>query len=366
MKTRNALRDRIAPESGKNYGEGAGPKASLLRLIPDAIFLPMRRLRYAIRLAINMSYDFGRLWRWSSAINRGDTREKLAALITISYHGIEKGLALRNPRPGFGRSKIAVLLGRMERYVSTFGWDSNTLNALRALEAYLEFNRERECPVPAIQARVADLRSSSQDTDSIVSRGGTKVMTRAQLYAQAKRDLGDFFLSRSSVRQFADEPVDDDLLERAVRIAQRAPCVCNRQSGRVYALKDEKDILDALAIQGGATGFENEIPLLLIITSDLANFQSTGERNQCWIDGGLFAMSLIWGLHSLGLVSCCLNWSKNLGVDRRLRKRFSIRRSDSVIFLLAVGHPPEEFRVALSPRKLVEDILVRPGTSERN
>jgi hypothetical protein len=73
-------------------------------------------------------------------------------------------------------------------------------------------------------------------------------------------------------------------------------------------------------------------------------------------------MSLIWGLHSLGLVTCCLKWSKEVAVDRQLRKRFAIRARDSVIFLLAVGHPPEEFSVALSPRKLVGEILVHLGT----
>lgn len=178
----------------------------------------------------------------------------------------------------------------------------------------------------------------------------------------AKSDLTDFFWSRSSVRQFAPDPVTPEELELAVSIAQRSPCVCNRQSGRVRALTERSDISDALAIQGGARGFEREVPLLLVISSELANFQGAGERNQCWVDGGLFAMSLMWGLHSLGLVSCALNWSKEPAVDRELKSRFDIPASESIIFLLAVGRPPEEFTVARSPRKPLNEVLVWHAT----
>ena len=50
--------------------------------------------------------------------------------------------------------------------------------------------------------------------------------------------------------------------------------------------------------------------MLLIIAMDLKAFVPAHERYQHWIDGGMFSMSIIYALHSLGLSSCCLNWSK--------------------------------------------------------
>lgn len=349
------LSQRVAPETGKNYGSPSGLRARIVGLLPDAMFLPLRRMLYGYRLARNLGYDYGRLWRGSSAVNRGDTRAKLAALITMQYHGVEKGLSLKDPRPGFGLAKMGLLLSQLERYATAFGWDDNTLNALKALEAYVEFNREH--PIGDVGERVSALRASA-GCSADAGQGGTRVVTREEFYGRARRDLDAFFLSRSSVRQFADSSVEPELIERAVRIAQRAPCVCNRQSGRVHVLSGRQDIADALTIQGGARGFEDQVPLVLVLTSELANFQSAGERNQCWIDGGLFAMTLIWGLHSLGLVSCCLNWSKEGDDDRRLKRRFAVPDSESVLFLLAVGHPAETFRVALSTRKPLDEVIV--------
>jgi nitroreductase len=115
--------------------------------------------------------------------------------------------------------------------------------------------------------------------------------------------------------------------------------------------------LAALACQNGNRGFTEEIDKLLVVTSDLGSFVSPGERNQCWIDGGLFAMSLVYALHSLGLGTCCLNWSVEHEADRKLRQAAGIRESEAVIMMIAVGHLPEVLNVQQSPRKLVDDVL---------
>ncbi len=93
-----------------------------------------------------------------------------------------------------------------------------------------------------------------------------------------------------------------------------------------------------------------------VVTWGLAACPSGGGRAQGWIDGGLFAMSLIYALHSQQLVSCALNWSKGREVDLRLKKRFRIPHSESIILLLAVGHPQESYEVAQSWRKPLEDV----------
>ena len=69
-------------------------------------------------------------------------------------------------------------------------------------------------------------------------------------------------------------------------------------------------------------------------------------------------MSLIYALHSLGLGTCCLNWSVTRERDLALRKDAKIDHSESIIMMIAVGNLPDNFSVANSSRKPVEEILV--------
>lgn len=95
-----------------------------------------------------------------------------------------------------------------------------------------------------------------------------------------------------------------------------------------------------------------------MITARLDCFLTVEERYQHWIDGGLFAMSLIYALHSLGLGSCCLNWSVAPATDRAFKEAAGIADDQSIIMLLAVGHLPERLRVARSERRPLDEVLV--------
>jgi hypothetical protein len=131
-------------------------------------------------------------------------------------------------------------------------------------------------------------------------------------------------------------------------------------------VREPERIQGVLDIQEGARGFKEQVPMLLIITADLACFQSAGERCQAWIDGALFAMSLVWALHSRGLVTCMLNWSKRKEKDLELRSYLRIPPSENIIVLVAVGHPPPMWRVAISARRQRADVLLvdRAGSGE--
>jgi nitroreductase len=95
-----------------------------------------------------------------------------------------------------------------------------------------------------------------------------------------------------------------------------------------------------------------------VVVCDLRHFVTVGERNQAWIDGGMFAMSLVYALHALGLGTCFLNWSVTEDVDRKLRPHLKVTEHDVIITMLAVGHLPERFRVAHSQRKPIDQALV--------
>ena len=159
------------------------------------------------------------------------------------------------------------------------------------------------------------------------------------------------------MRQFSDEAVTKDVLQNAIRIAQKTPSVCNRQSSKVWVVLNKETIRQVLDIGGGAAGFGEQIQAVLIVTSDLTSFISAGERYQCWIDGGMFAMSLIYALHSKGIVSCCMNWSKEYSVDTQLRKVLKIHQSGNIIMLIGVGYPRDSYSVSKSARKPIHEVV---------
>lgn len=311
------------------------------------------------RLIREYLYDYHRMVRHSSAVHRGDNREKLQSLIVIRYHGIEKGLSLPQPRPGFGREKIAQLIEMLRTYIDSYGADHTMVTALNALRAYVEFNAkagvqdESLCKgIDELTRRAAEFPASEGDLT-----GGCRELTGAIVREAGQAPFERFMESRCTVRQFSDEAVDPEVLSAAVKVAQKTPSVCNRQPWRVWAVSDPVKIKKILDIGGGARGFEDQMKVLLVVTSDLACFQSSGERNQCWIDGGMFGMTLIQALHAKGLVSCCMNWSKTRDIDLRLRRLMMIPGSESIIFLLGVGHPRDEFLVAASARKPLDEVF---------
>jgi nitroreductase len=167
--------------------------------------------------------------------------------------------------------------------------------------------------------------------------------------------------ARHSVRNFEATPVEGDLIRNAVDLALRAPSVCNRQAWRVYALTSSDAIARALTAQNGNSGFGHQLQMLLVVACDLTRFLTIGERNQGWIDGGMFSMMLVLALHSHGLGTCCLNLSLDCQQDMRLREVVPIADHESPVMMIAVGHMPESLSVAQSRRRPVADVLTWVG-----
>lgn len=329
------------------------------RVLPQPVAEVLKWIKRSALLLANFSYDFWRYVKFSSAVFRGDSEEKLRALITIHYHSIEKGLSLKNPRPGFGVSAIKTLLEHISLYIRRYGPAAHLSVPINALGAYVDYNRSKGSVNESLERSVAELAATYRAALGDIPAGGGAVRRTKEEILRAANGVGaDFFNMRYSVRNYAADDVPMALIEEAVRRAQKAPAVCNRQSGRAWVVCDREKIDRVLEIQGGARGFAEGVNKVIVVTSDLCNFQSPGERYQSWIDGGLFAMSLIYALHSLGLGSCCLNWSVEYGRDIELKKFLGMAQSETVIMLIAVGNLPDELMVAESCRKALCEALV--------
>jgi len=319
-------------------------------MVPDFL----RRVKRTAVLFCGFLYDFRRMCRHSAAVRTAGTKEKLRALIMVHCHAIEKGLAWSRAKPDFGSDRVGVLLLLLQEYAARYGIDPTLQVATGVLQAYQRANPGDERLTRELDDLVRTLNVPSCPS----ARGGVDRMTWDELYAGIRGQFREFCRVRRSVRQFSHEPPRDEELVEAVRIAQLTPSACNRQSCRVYVVRDSRAIRQALDASRSANGFAEEVQRLLVVTSNLACFQFAAERYQCWIDGGMFAMTLVYALHAQGLVSCCLNWCKEPPVDRLFRRVLGISPEETIVLLIAVGKPLEEFAVAVSARRPLEEIIV--------
>lgn len=264
-----------------------------------------------------------------------DEAEALSSRLTLAYHGIEKGAAFPSPRRPYGLSR-AEDVRRLLDYAraSKLELDASQY-ALTALEALEEFNRV-----------------------GVISNEVTPVSNWTGR-ALDPQEIEDFISTRHSVRNFTSRKPSVDIIERIVEGAGSTPSVCNRRSYRAHYFDQDADVASILALQNGNAGFGHTVPAVFVITERRSAFVGAGERNQRWVDGGLFAMTLVWLAHAYGLGTCLLNWSQPNSQSDRLRAISGIAASEDIVVIVAIGFPAEGHRVARSPRRPIGEILVR-------
>lgn len=318
--------------------------------IKSSLPLPVRdffRFTYhSVSLISNYVYDYRRYLSLSSATHTPRHQLNLVGTMTATFHNIEKGLALPDPRPGFGRDQIVKLIKLIELHEKRYGNHTIVNISKNVLQAYAKFNESKGLLDYPGKEKISGMNTVS----SLSTLGGNKVVTREIIESATQYVKVDFFMTRHSIRQFSSEDVSIPQIVEAISVAQKSPAVCNRQFGFVHVIADKDFIKQVLDLQGGARGFSDQINKVLVVTANIRAYSGPGERYQFWIDGGLFSMSLILGLHRQNIGTVCLNWSKKKEVDRAMNKLLNLQRHEIIIMLIGIGHIRDKFVVAQSTR----------------
>ncbi len=299
---------------------------------------------------------FSDAWRYllysSVFVSRGAS-SALESKLTILAHKLEKGMALPEPRLGFGRETIKELM-QTHQLLEVRSSESAALQfSLGVLRAYSESEHISSLDVDLASRINAFIRERETEPAS----GGLVSLTRTEGLTSIPGNVEDFFFSRHSVREFASEPISEEEIMSAVRLAQRSPSVCNRQPWNVYIVQSEEQKGEILRFQNGNRGFGHSAGAVLVVTVPLSAFHGPLERNEAFVDGGMFSMSLIWALHAKGLGSCALNWCATTKRDKGVRASLGIPNAEVIIMMIAVGHLKERFDVAMSPRRPIESMV---------
>ena len=329
---------------------GESIKLKLKKLVPSFLYDLLKRNKLRLLGVYDYVYDYRRFSRSSSTLRRQMTERQLASVITKTYHSLEKGIALPEPRARFGLAAIEKLGRQVAEYERRFGKSTPVIGARSAVEAYKEHHRKLGQSLP-------ELVGFGPVTSESAIEAGARDVTRQEIKTASAAPFSEFVANRFSVRNYTGERVPIEQIESAIRLAMRSPRVCNRDTTKCYVAIDESMCKRVLSYQNGNRGFGHLAGAVLIVTSDMQGFTDFSERNQCWIDGGLFAMTLVYALHSQALGTCMLNWSVAANQDKRMRKEFGIPANEAVTTMIAVGILPEKFKVAVSPRAPFEDYI---------
>ena len=315
----------------------------------------------AMNMAIRSAYkdDCKEFLRWQYNNPNLKTKDAYEAKILRQAHVLEKGMSLKRPKNGFGVKKALELLEYIADYEEN-GYlieeSQAVINSIGVLNAYVEFHKKRGFLPVAV---VDELRKYRKYIPINEEEFGVIEADYKSMRQLAQGDFYDFFCSRHSVRQFSEEAVTEDEIKRAVSLAMHAPSACNRQSVRVYFYRDEETNQKLGDLIAGNTGFEKDASKYIVLTSDISAFYEAFERNQMYVDGGIFALALAEAFHYYGIASCILQNGESAEKNMEFRKACkNIPNNEKIILFLAIGHYPKQFTYASSHRKKLQDVLV--------
>lgn len=280
------------------------------------------------------------------------------AKILRQSHVIEKGMSLSHPKEKFGVQKAMELLDYIDEF-SSYGYkiedSASVLNAVGVLKAYLSYHEKHGFQPKDVIKRYMKYDKYALQNESY----GVIEVKKDDLLNKMNGSFPEFFESRHSIRQFSDIAVNETDIRNAVQLAMKAPSACNRQSCKAYFYRKKDVNMELGKLIAGNTGFGEEVQNYIVLTSDISAFYDPFERNQIYVDGGIFAMALIEAFHYYGIASCILQ----NGEYRKKNKQFkaickNIPENEKIILFIAIGYYKDKFTYAISHRKNLNDVFI--------
>jgi nitroreductase len=311
-----------------------------------------------IRLRYLVHKDVARFSRNAPFSMFDNGYEQVVSRIMYNVHALEKGLARnRDVRLGFGKKALSNLNDALVIY-NLSGYDKSAfayVQGLSVIQRYKELHAKQQFEVDFLE-EIFDPEFLNPGTD--YAAAGTKTVRKADKQHNGEKNFFELALNRSSVREFSGEPIDTTKVMKALRAAERTPSVCNRQGWRVYWVEDKELAAKVLKHQRGF-GYAQMPEVMLCITVSYNTFLSPVERNQAFVDGGLFSMSVMYGLEAEGLATVPLNACMYHKDQMAVRELLNIDDSEMIIMFMAVGSFMDESVAPISDRKTAESFVRR-------
>ena len=288
-------------------------------------------------------HDARRFLRKTLSKNKNDVQTRLFSKMAAQEHVVEKGLTMPGMRPNFGEGNLRELVRNCETCIARGATDHASFrNALAVLKEYVRIHSEIGKPVPP--DLLSGIRSLSERHPD-VEPARQPVVLKNVMFAHG--DFAQTARARHSVRNFSG-PVDATALRNALELAATAPSSCNRQSVRLHVVERGSVFDRVLALHHGNRGFGPQADKLILVSSDPAVYAKMEERNAVFVDGGFYAMNLLYCLQYFGIAACTLNCFFTPSEERKVMAL--LKTEDVPVALIAIGDCPDEVKVARSDR----------------
>lgn len=289
------------------------------------------------------------------------------ALLRRSTHRIEKGLCMRPRRPLFAAEYIDQTLTVYRSRMAV----SACIDECRWATAVLtEYFSVVDLQRPQMQAakrhfeRTLELTAKELDSEPGAANAGQLPAHVAPFQRELPaRSLVPFesllALSRQrrSVRAFLPQPVPREMVEQAMLVALQSPTACNRQPFSFRYFDDPEWVLKVAKVPMGVSGYEDQIPAIIVVVGQMRNFFDERDRHLIYIDGALAAMSFILAAETLGLATCSINWPDMEDKEREMASLIKLDPDERPVMLLAVGFPEPSALVPSSVKRPVAEVL---------
>lgn len=300
-------------------------------------------------------------FRANRKVKRRALKSDLEGKILVITHSIEKGMGIKNTKIGYGKRKADKLLNYLFDYVNG-KHDYNIYAFHEAIAVLNEYFRLQESWGEDIQAikdkynklcQMIDLEASDFNKKC---KAGHILFCASELKNIERYNFESFVQLRHSIRDYRDEIISKEILEKVVQIANMSPSACNRQASRVYCTKTKEESKYIDSIITGTTGFKGNIPNFAIITEDRAYF-SGAEQFQWYINGGIYVAYFTLALHSFGIGNCIMQWFAFYKTEKEIKKFFHISENEAIVAIVGYGYCADEGKCLAAQRKSVQETL---------
>jgi len=308
-----------------------------------------RKKLQQIRLVGLVFKDISRFSRTAAFSFSNQNIDALEARVMYNVHAIEKGLSrTKNRRHGFGKKALADLNDSLVLYLQN-DYPIEKYAFQQGISILHEYRKSHKNSDLLNFNKVIDKSLLNFKFENV--KNGYLTVRKEDKLNNKEKNFFELSQSRVSVREFSEEKIELSQIMNAIKIAEKTPSVCNRQGWKVYCVINEEKIDKLLQLQLGFDNYGERPSAVLGIAVSNETLLSPVERNEAFVDGGLFSMSVLYALEYEKVATVALNAMMNSSQEDAIRRLLAVEDAHQLIVFIAVGSFLDEGISPVSARR---------------
>lgn len=311
-------------------------------------FLLKSSLVFFVRIFIEQIHYTYFYFKYMANRNNPNSLNKMQADLSIRTHALEKGMSIGNGKIGFGKPKAIALIKDLNKYKILNGKTDFLTDSCNIINKYIQYNINNGAKMDDVKS-IFDEFVERNEINLSNDGGGIINLTHQSILEGAQGNFSLLSQNRYTVRDFGDDKIPLSKIEEAIKLCERTPSACNRQSWRVHLISNNTLKNWVFNSQLGCNGFYEKMQYAIIICADVS-YYGFPEFNQAYVDGGLYAMNLMYALNYHDIATIPLTMQHKYNYTKNIKKKANIPVNEIPVILIGIGSYKEQFKVACSSR----------------